>query len=287
MAWIVVSGSICAFQPVAADERTTDLTAELVRNAFIASSDGYSSDELLVRDSLRQSFLNQIAEGLGQPVDAATERQALLKLLGLRKAGKLKHPATRRAPPAEEIDFVVAEIASRAVMDRHRVTTDTILADPKLRDELQLESEKVASDVDAYAIRKAVLSLRKRRQLKPELVLKAVDWPRVVRSMRLKELQAELEAKRIPRSPGIYLFRDATGYLYIGEADNLAVRLEQHTSDSDRKSLAAYLTETNSDEITVELHIFPSDSPAKKVAARRAYESELIRSRTPKFNVRP
>jgi hypothetical protein len=39
--------------------------------------------------------------------------------------------------------------------------------------------------------------------------------------------------------------------------------------------------------VTIELHIFPKTSPARKLTVRRAYESELIRSREPKFNVRP
>ena len=55
----------------------------------------------------------------------------------------------------------------------------------------------------------------------------------------------------------------------------------------DRRSLAEYLASEKADQVTVEVHIFPADSPASKVSVRRAYESELIRSRNPKFNVRP
>jgi len=278
----------------AADRALTDqvespewLDASLIREAFIASSQGYSSDELLIRDSLRDSFLHVISQRLGRAIDEDLQRAALLKLLALRKAGKLDHPATKRSPPADADLFAVAEIASRIVMDRHRVTSDTMLADPRLRSELQQEAEKVISGVDAYAVRKGVLSLRKRRQLKPELVLKVVQWPREVQSMRLSELRLRVEQSQLPAQPGIYLFRDETGYLYIGEADRLSRRLAQHVAGSDRASLAEYLSQSKEDEITVELHIFPSDSPARQVIPRRAYESELIRSRSPKFNVRP
>jgi hypothetical protein len=263
------------------------LSTQVIRDAFVANCDGYSTDELLVRDDLRKSFVRDVADRLRIPVDETLERTALLKLLGLRKAGKLNHNATRRAPRSDEAAFPIAEIASRAVMDRHRVTTDTMLADPRLLAELQSEAEKISADVDPYSIRKSVLSLRKRRQLKPELVLKVVDWPRNVQSMRLSTLRQQLADGRISSSPGVYLFRDETGYLYIGEADNLARRLAQHASESDRVSLAQYIAENNADRITVELHVFPKDSPANRVTARRAYESELIRSREPKFNVRP
>lgn len=263
------------------------ISSEVVREAFVASCDGYSTDELLVRDELRNQFLDEIAGRIRMPVDLGMERHALLKLLGLRKAGKLNHPATRRAPSHDDTVFPIAEVASRAVMNRHRVTTDTILADPKLRAELQDEAEKIAANVDAYSVRKAVLSLRKRRALKPELVLKAVDWPREVLSVRLSELRKQLAAGQVASNPGIYMFRDETGYLYVGEADNLSRRLTQHASESDRVSLADYISENDPNRISVELHIFPKDSPASKVSSRRAYESELIRSRTPKFNVRP
>ena len=266
---------------------SNELSLQVIRDSFIASCDGYSTDELLVRDDIRESFVKEVADRLGVPVDDDLQRRALLKLLAVRKAGKLNHAATRRAPPSDDAVFPIAEIASRAVMDRHRVTTDTMLVDPRLRAELQSEVEKISSDADPYAIRKAVLSLRKRRQLKPELVLKAVDWPREVRSMRLSILREQLDAGRVPNSPGIYLFRDDTGYLYIGEADDLARRLAQHAGESDRVSLAKYIGENDPDRITVELHIFPEESPASKVTARRAYESELIRSREPRFNVRP
>tara|TARA_R110002049_G_scaffold285698_4_gene467148 strand:+ start:337679 stop:338497 length:819 start_codon:yes stop_codon:yes gene_type:complete len=272
---------------VFADKRPAGIDPAIIRESFVATSDGFSSDELLLQDPLRDAFLQEVSRRLGHPLDGGQQRSALLKLLGLRKAGKLNHPATRRSRPSDDSVFAVAEIASRAVMDRHRVTSDTILADPELRAELKSEAERIDPGVDLYQVRKAVLSLRKRRQLKPELVLKAVDWSRQVQSMQIAELKERLRADAISKGPGIYLFRDVSGYLYVGEADNLAARLSQHVKGSDRASLADYLGQHGGDEISVELHIFPKDSPAAKVTARRAYESELIRSREPKFNVRP
>jgi hypothetical protein len=195
----------------------------------------------------------------------------------------LATPARRRGEPVPEAILPVAEIAARVVTDRHRVTTDTLLADPRLIAELRREAERVRGDVDPYLVRKAVLKLRKTRRLRPELVLRVAQWKRRIVTVRLSEIEPE----RLPHQPGIYLFRDATGYLYVGEASDLARRLQQHLDDSHNASLAHHLAGQSQQEVTVELHVFPPDSPAAKVAVRRAYESELIRSRSPRFNVQP
>jgi len=81
--------------------------------------------------------------------------------------------------------------------------------------------------------------------------------------------------------------RTASGYPYIGEAANLKARLSRHTSQSDRVTLNQYLHSGAEGSITVELHTFGDRSPAKELKIRRAYESELIRSRQPRFNIRP
>jgi hypothetical protein len=78
--------------------------------------------------------------------------------------------------------------------------------------------------------------------------------------------------------PGIYIFRDGTGYLYIGEAGNLRGRVEKHLDHSDRKALAHYLWNNGYKNLWVELHAFRKDSDGDKAAARKAYEADLIRS---------
>ena len=61
--------------------------------------------------------------------------------------------------------------------------------------------------------------------------------------------------------------------------------MAEHLEESHNPSLASYLkSETGA---TVELHSFDPKSRAKEVRVRRAYESELIRSRKPRFNVLP
>ena len=256
-----------------------------ILQSFAATHDGFSSDELIITDRLREKFFDDLFQG--HTATAAQQRDSLLRLLQLRKSGKLKTRATKRGPSVDSSVSPIAEIAARVVADRHRVSMDSILVDPNLRVELQQEANRISPDVDAYAVRKSLLKLRKTRHLRPELVLRVADWDREIRTYSIKAIRDEMAARNLPHQPGVYLFRNDEGYLYIGEASDLSARLQQHLTESDRVSLAAYLASDQADKVSVELHIFPKDSPASKLTVRRAYESELIRSRNPKFNARP
>ncbi len=105
--------------------------AAAINLAFSVSCDGYSSDELLIRDDLRQRFLDALSNADAVAMSAENERAVLLRLLQLRKAGKLTRRAERRGSPVDELILPVAEIAARVVTDRHRITSDTMLADPE------------------------------------------------------------------------------------------------------------------------------------------------------------
>ena len=144
---------------------------------------------------------------------------------------------------------------------------------------------QAATGVDGYLLRKAAFALRKSRRLKPELVLRVADWGRQVTTLTASRVLRHPES--VPDRPGVYLFRDQTGYLYIGESSNLRDRVTKHVDRSDRQSLASYLFDGNLDSVTIELHAFDPASKAKEKTVRRAYESELIRSREPRFNVAP
>lgn len=274
-----------AFVLVATPATGHDFSKAEIDAAFTVASSGYSADEVMIQDELRSRFLSELSRA--DPRPDGFEREALLSLLQLRKSGKLTSKATRRGIPVDESIVPIAEIAARVVMDRHRVSSDTLLADPAFREELDREAQKISPGTDSVAVRKAVLSLRKRRALKPELVLRVADWQRKIETRSLDSLRQAIASEKIGDGPGVYLFRTASGYLYIGEAKNMRLRLSDHFSGSDRASLAEYLRSEASAGVTVELHLFPSDSPAKRVTVRRAYESELIRSRQPRLNVRP
>lgn len=259
---------------------------EEIRTAFVAAHGGFSSDELLVRDSLRHDFLRQLAIDPDDASQHDDQTAALLMLLKLRKSGKLDVPATRRSGVDASPWTETAELAIRTVLDRHRVSIDQIMCDPRLRAELHCEAIAVSPDAPADLVRKAVFKLRKIRRLRPELVLRVADWQTEVVTMSLDGIDLD----RVPDSPGIYLFRSEEGYLYIGEAESLSVRIAQHLAGSHNTGLARRLKsegESAASPIILELHVFAKDSPGKRLTMRRAYESELIRSRDPKFNLRP
>ncbi len=260
---------------------------QIVLESFRQSHDGWSADEVLLDDQRRARFL----EAAGKHAPDLSELEINETLLRLRKAGKLQIKSTRRGQPPAARWRPAAEIAARLVIDRRQtttdeqVTTDMIVADPSLRAEFLREARRISPDVESYAALKWVLNLRKSRRLRPELVARVVDWQREIQIHGYQELRQNETA--IPAKPGVYLFRDATGYLYIGEAKDLRQRLSEHLRTSDRQGLADYLEKDGGQDLTVELHVFPKDSPARQASHRRAYESDLIRTRKPRLNVRP
>lgn len=91
----------------------------------------------------------------------------------------------------------------------------------------------------------------------------------------------------IPNDPGSYLFIDSAGYIYVGHATNLRTRLKEHLSCSDRKAMAEYLGSTDRTNVLLELYVFQESSPGRELRVRRAYESELIRTRQLRLNQAP
>jgi hypothetical protein len=295
MAWLLwlaamsiacLPGSAAAVWLVAADAADSRADDRPIVTAMETAGGGYSVDEIVIDDQLREHFLAAIAADW-KAKGNQWQRETLLRLVSLRKAGKLPSNTQSRGRAVDPNIGPIAEIAARSVFDRHPVSTDTLLCDPELRDELQAAAESISEAVDAYSVRKWVLRLRKTRQLRPELVLRVGDWQRTIESFSLDQLAGALREDRISSGAGVYIFRDAGGYLYIGEAANLRSRLKQHMAGSDRTSLKEYLQSQADGDITVEIHAFAAGSPGDQLAIRRAYESELIRSRQPQFNVRP
>lgn len=258
-----------------------EIVAVVIR-AFREVHDGFSSDEVLLQDELQTNF---IAACQRLVPDASPERLNWT-LLNLRKQGKLSDIKTTRQNRISTEEFRhVGEIVARSIQDAHQISIDRALCNPETRQQFDELAKGFAADIDLYAVRKAAFQLRKARQLRPELVTRLADWGREVKVYSLAELQADLSV--IPQEPGIYMFSDRQGYLYIGETDNLRRRLTKHLDESDRQALASYLKANDVTEIKVEVHTFEAGSRISELMVRRAYESELIRSRNPRFNIRP
>ena len=255
--------------------------AEVVRQAFQEVHDGWSSDEVLLQDELNERFLAACQKRLPD----ANPQDLNWRLLNLRKAGKLSVDVTKRRRDDHTDYQHLAEVVARSMQDKFRVSTDRIMCNPKQRKAFDHAAKRIAPDVDVYLMRKAAFGLRKKRQLKPELVLRVAEWDRKIDTYSAATIRDDFSV--VPNTPGIYIFRDRTGYLYVGEAIDLRKRMKQHLSESDRQSLANYLKANGVKDISIEVHAFPKDSRAKRTSIRRAYESELIASRKPRFNVRP
>lgn len=81
--------------------------------------------------------------------------------------------------------------------------------------------------------------------------------------------------QRLPRSPGIYLFRDAAGrVLYVGKATNLRTRVRSYFSTDERRKVGALLRDT----ARIDHKVCPSTLEAAVLEAR------LIRHLTPRYN---
>jgi len=284
--FVAISVVLClhlTFCPLPASEklaRTREL-ADVVKQAFREVHDGWSTDEVILRDTLNEAFIRHCRRSL----PAADAAQLNWTLLNLRKAGRLEVRATKRTSLRHDDYFHAAEIAARFMYDKYRLTTDRVMCDPERRNEFDSVAQAAAPGISAYRLRKAAFGLRKARKLRPELVARVADWDREIISVPAKKIVSDAEI--VPTNPGVYIFRDASGYLYIGESANLRTRVAKHLDHSDRKSLARYLWENGAEDMTVELHSFDPNSNARHKEMRRAYESELIRSRKPRFNIAP
>ena len=258
----------------------------IAANAFSDVHDGWSSDEVILQEELNEAFISKCRKIAAEDqLTGISEGDLNWALMNLRKAGKLKSKTTKRKKADTASVRHVAEIVTRSIIDKHQCSIDRLMCRIELRSEFDESAQKFDDSIDLYAVRKAAFQLRKARRLKPELIGRIADWGRKVETHKIAKVLKDPTV--LAERPGIYIFRDATGYLYIGQTDNLRERLQEHLDESHNVSLAGYLKKESQDSITIEVHSFDPDSKASEVRVRRAYESELIASRKPRFNLQP
>ena len=288
----ILDSSVDLFQQAVEQIKAHD---DLIVEAFKETHDGWSSDEVVLQDNLNRKFLKACqAKLIEAGVENAKPAALNWRLMALRKAGKLKVKSSKRATtPTKGTDGAVvqdvaeiaalAEIAMRSMQDKSKLSSDRIMTDPALRSQFEAIVVELNPKANLYLARKAAFQLRKTRRLQPELISRLADWGREVQIHAIDDLRKSVEA--VDPHPGVYIFRDQTGYLYIGQTENLRKRISEHLEESHNASLVTYLKSAK--DATVELHSFDPKSRAKELRVRRAYESELIRSRKPRFNVLP
>jgi len=253
--------------------------SEVVKDAFLKSHRGYSSDEVIISDELNSEFIAECNKRL----PLAREEELNWKLITLRKRGQLGPVATIRTNDKYDDFLHASEITARLMYDKYRISVDRVFCDPKLRKEFDSIATSIAPNVPSYLLRKAALKLRKNRQLRPELVPRVAEWS--INVIELNAVKVADKPKLVPRGPGIYILRDSNGYLYIGESEDLYTRVKKHLDHSDRKLLAHHFWQNGLDDVTLELHLFAKESGGRIKRNRRAYEADLIRSRRPRLNI--
>ena len=242
--------------------------------AFDAACQGFSPDRVVADPELNAAFVAE-AGRLGLTGSAATLNRSLINL---RKQGGLPDRKSKRTSFSDEGDYrFAAEMAIRFIERRDGISLDAIICDPALAAEFDSIATQLAPGYSPLQYRWAALNLRKMSRLKPELFAR-VAAPVSVESLQVKDI----ERRCVPGQQGLYMFFTSAQVLYIGEAENLHNRLKKHLEHSDNKRLARWMWEYGIEDLRVEIQILESDTATK---VRRALETELIRSRSPFFNV--
>src|SRR5262245_29929888 len=246
----------------------------IVREAFLSVREGRSPDVVVADPNLNARFLAECKE-LGCSVEPATLNRCLLNL---RKGGDLPGIRSKRVRLANQESYRFAsEIAVRFLERRDQITLDQILCDPVKAAEFDKIAADIAPGFTPLEYRCAALGLRKRKRLRPELLGRVVAAEAVV-TLRV----GDVNPGQIPVRPGLYLFIDRSGVLYVGECQNLRKRLGKHLDHSDNKGLARWLWQNGTTDLHVEYHVLPVGVGTR---VRKAMEAELITSRRPIFNV--
>jgi site-specific DNA-methyltransferase (adenine-specific) len=251
---------------------------DLVRRAFLAVHEGFSTDRVVADPEMNLRFLEECRRlGSQEPARLLNQR-----LLNLRKASDLKGlPRSRRTSFADEEQYRFAsEVAARYLERAKGLNVDQILCDPDLAHEFDQVAAGLAPGYRPLQYRWAALNLRKSKRLTPELLARVAPRAGYVSLGRVEDIQAD----QLPTGQGLYIFYDAVSKqaLYVGEARNLRKRLDKHLDHSDNKSLARWLWDHGAQNLFLEIHSLPDGT---STPVRRALETELIRSRRATFNI--
>ena len=237
--------------------------------------DGFSPDRIVADPELNARFVAACRErGLQDSVERLNAA-----LLNLRKSGALQGiKVSKRTSFANEEEYrFAAEVAVRYLETRYAVTLDQIICSPDFAAQFDAIAARIAPGHSSLPYRWAALYLRKTRCLRPEAIAHAVT----LKSVELG-LASEVHPEELPAEQGIYIFYCPIETLYIGETANLRKRIAKHLDHSDNRELAHWFWENGIGQVHLEVRFLPMDTPTR---VRKAMETELIRSRRPRFNI--
>jgi len=243
--------------------------------AFDATCRGFSADRVICDPDINREFLTECRR-LGIELEDAALNAALINL---RKTSGLKsRTKTIGTSFRNEHEYrFAAEMAARHLERREGISLDVILCDPGKALEFDELARSILPGYSALQYRWAAINLRKARQLKPEVIAQALPSKEVT-MIRVDSI----DMSAVPTEQGMYLFSMPAQVLYVGEAENLRVRIKKHLDHSDNKGLAQWMWQHGTDGLHLELHVLDSST---KAAVRRALEAELIDTRRPAFNI--
>jgi len=129
-----------------------------INNAFFATHQGLSSDEIICDDALRNSFIR----ACGVKPGSKEEFDCNWELMYLRKAGKLGPTGKTRNLGTRQTRELAKVIANKIISPRSKPSIDRILCDPMLRSKFDKKAYRLAPDIDIRLVRKEALAIRKR-----------------------------------------------------------------------------------------------------------------------------
>lgn len=230
-----------------------------VKKAFLQTHEGRSSDDIIIDDTLNYKFMKVAKKFL--PDFNSTDIN--WELLNLRKSGNLGSVAKYRVVIKNQEDYLHAsEIAARIMEDKYNMNIDRVMCDYKLRSEFDQLAKSIVPGYSEYEYRKAALKLRKTGKLKPELLKRVLRLGKSITFTNVEKILNNPDL--IPILPGIYIFVNHKGAIYIGETKNLRTRVLKHLDHSDRKSLAHYFWEKGLSNIKVEIICFKKGTHESK-----------------------
>ncbi len=199
--------------------------------AYHQAADGHSADYLLCHPELNRQFLVACRE-LGVPGSESLWNQCVLRL---RKSGKFP-PATNKPKRLNQKQMdsfsFASEIAIKLLSVEYGLTLDAILCTPEFAGEFDQLAARFAPGYTPFQYRWAALAIRKRAGLKNTRRLASETFghwlrERLPQSIALRKFDASQF-----QQPGVYLLCNQEQKLYVGETEDIGVRVVQAIENS-------------------------------------------------------
>jgi hypothetical protein len=249
----------------------------LIKEGFKEVRNGRCPEYVICDAILDERFL-ATARQLGAK---GSDTELNTKLINLRKQKKLTDcPTTFRKQPDRNRHHYLNAVSNvvRLVERQFGKNVDDVICDPEMRSQFEAMLQFLSPQTSAFEARYAALSLRKANRLRPEPVGQII---RAVTSRLLSLVDLEDRISELPDTPGVYVFFDEGGTLYVGKADSLKRRIGDHISTWTYRDIIDSIRKSYRPDAFVAYHELPVKISPRELAA---YETELIRSRNPQHN---